>query len=68
MKEDSKTRRRNYQASKEQKAKRNDKTIGKPQMSTKMDKTPIKHSETTTDPQESVKVDNGNNLSSKEKV
>lgn len=69
MKEDSKTRRRNDRVSKEQMVKRKDKTKGKPQMSPKMDKIPAKHSATTTDrPQEAVKVNNGNNLSSKEKV
>lgn len=63
----------NYQASKEQHVKRNDKAKGKHQISPKMDKTLLKYSAAATKERQervppSVKADNGNSLSNKEKV
>lgn len=72
-KEDSKSQRKKHQASKEQQGKRNDQGRGKQQMSPKMQKTPGNHlAPTTKGPQVRVqftgKTDDGNTLSSKEKV
>lgn len=72
-KEDSKSQRKKHQPSKEQQVKRNDQGRGKQQMSPNMQKTRGNHSAITTNgPQERVqftgKTDDGNTLSSKEKV
>lgn len=73
MKEDFRTPKTNYQASKAPQVKRNDKAKGEHQISPKMDKTAVKYSAAATKEQQervppTVKADNGNSLSSKEKV
>lgn len=72
-KEDSKSQRKKHQSSKEQQVKRKDQSREKQQMSAKMEKTAGNHSAPTTKgPQERAqftgKTDDGNTLSSKEKV
>lgn len=73
MKENFRNPKTNYQVFKEQQVRRNNKAKGKNQLSPKTDKTPVKYSAAATKEQKgrvppSVKADNGNSLSSKEKV